>query len=65
MDISWFTSDDASEEGDSQIWVVLFHDWIQAFVMEFKPYLTLLKSGLYKDLDFLILIGALCISLNL
>ena len=37
MDISCFTSDNASEEGDSKIWIVLFQDWIQAFVMDFNP----------------------------
>ena len=40
--ICCFTSDNAGEEGDSKIWIVLFHDWIQAFVMDFKPYLTLI-----------------------
>ena len=65
LDISCFTSNNASEESDSKIWLVLFHDCIQAFAMEFKPYLTLLKRGMYKDLDLLNPVGALCISLNL
>ena len=65
MDISFFSSDNESEEGESRILVVLFHDWIQVFVMEFLPYLTLFKRGIYKDSDLLNLVGELCISLHL
>ena len=64
MDISCFTSDNASEEGDSKIWVVLFHDWIQAFVIEFKTYVILLKCGIYKDSDLLNFVGALYVSVH-
>ena len=58
--MSCFTSDNASED-----WVVLFYDWIQAFMISFKPYFTLLKRGMYTDSDLLNLVGALCISLHL
>ena len=38
---------------------------MQIFVIEFIPYVTLLKQGMYKDSALLDLVGLVCISIHL
>ena len=44
---------------------MLFHYFMQSFVIEFIPYVTLLKWGMYKDSALLNLVGLVCTSLHL
>ena len=61
----FFSSDIESVEGFSRISVMLFHEFMQIFVIEFIPYVTLLQRGMYKDSALLNLVGLVCTSLHL
>ena len=65
LNIIFFSSDIESVEGFSGISVMLFHEFMQIFEIEFIPYVTLLKRGMYKDSALLNLVGLVCTSLHL
>ena len=55
--IVFFSSDVESVEGFSRSSVMLFQELMQIFVIEFIPYVTLLKGGIYKHSALLNLVG--------
>ena len=63
--IFFFSSDVESMEGFSRSSVMLFQELMQIFVIEFIPYVTLLKGGIYKHSALLNLVGLIWISLHL
>ena len=65
MNILFLISVSDSVDGDSRKWVNLFQEWMQLFVIEFRPYVTLFTRGMYKHADRFSLVGIVCISPHL